>query len=83
MHRPPLLFAVACCAFAAACSGTASTGQGSNAGDRQSDAPPAAPAPSATEAATLEFTAPAVDGTTFRGADYAGDALAIWFWAPW
>ena len=77
MRRPLLLFAVACCAFAAACSGTASTGQGSNASDRQSDAP------SGTEAATLEFTVPAVDGTTFRGADYAGDALAIWFWAPW
>jgi len=24
-----------------------------------------------------------VDGERLDGADYAGDALALWFWAPW
>ncbi len=24
-----------------------------------------------------------VDGASLDGADYAGDSLALWFWAPW
>lgn len=31
----------------------------------------------------LDFTAPGVTGGQVVGADYAGDALALWFWAPW
>jgi hypothetical protein len=31
----------------------------------------------------LDFTLPAVDGGQIRGRDYAGKALALWFWAPW
>lgn len=31
----------------------------------------------------LRFTAPAVEGGTIEGADYAGRDLVIWFWAPW
>ena len=31
----------------------------------------------------LDFTAPLVGGGTLHGADYAGEDVAIWFWAPW
>jgi hypothetical protein len=31
----------------------------------------------------LDFSAPALDGGTVRGADFVGTDLAIWFWAPW
>lgn len=31
----------------------------------------------------LDVEAPAVGGGTVTFADYAGDALALWFWAPW
>jgi hypothetical protein len=31
----------------------------------------------------LDFTAPKLGGGDIVGADYAGKALAIWFWAPW
>lgn len=83
MRRTVLVFIAASSVFAAACSGGSSASGGSDGGQGGSNAPAAAPAPAATEATTLDFTAPAVDGSTVRGADYAGDALAIWFWAPW
>ncbi|MFO7591766.1 MAG: hypothetical protein R6X23_12880 [Acidimicrobiia bacterium] len=83
MRRSLLVFIAASSVLAAACSGATGTGGGSDTGEGRSDAPEAAPAPAANEATTLDFTAPAVDGGTVRGADYAGDALAIWFWAPW
>lgn len=31
----------------------------------------------------LQFTATTLDRTTFEGADYAGQDLMLWFWAPW
>lgn len=31
----------------------------------------------------LRFTAPALGGGTIRGADFAGEDLVMWFWAPW
>ena len=31
----------------------------------------------------LDFTAPLLGGGTLHGADYAGQDVAIWFWAPW
>jgi len=74
-----LVFVVACGVLVSACGGTATTGQGEN----TSEAPTPGAAPGTIDATTLDFTAPAVDGSTVRGADYAGRALAIWFWAPW
>lgn len=79
MRRSLLVFVVACGAIVGACGGTATTGQA----DDASQAPAPSGAPSGIDATTLDFTAPAVDGSTVRGADYADDALAIWFWAPW
>jgi hypothetical protein len=37
----------------------------------------------ATVPTILDFSAPALDGGTVRGADFVGTDLAIWFWAPW
>ncbi|HEU5300799.1 MAG TPA: hypothetical protein VFW06_01040 [Acidimicrobiia bacterium] len=79
MRRSLLVFVIACGVLVGACGGTATTGQGDDTSDARA---PGAP-PSAIEATALDFTAPAVDGGTVHGADYAGDALAIWFWAPW
>lgn len=31
----------------------------------------------------LDFSAPAVDGGTVQGGDYAKSGVALWFWAPW
>jgi hypothetical protein len=31
----------------------------------------------------LAFTATTVQGEAFDGADYAGQDLMVWFWAPW
>ena len=31
----------------------------------------------------LRFTSPALGGGTIDGADYAGNDLVMWFWAPW
>lgn len=31
----------------------------------------------------LDFTAPKLGGGTLEGADFAGQDVAIWFWAPW
>lgn len=43
----------------------------------------APPAPSAETSATLQVSAPGADGTTIDLADYAGQDLMLWFWAPW
>ncbi|TIC89018.1 redoxin domain-containing protein [Nocardioides sp. GY 10113] len=32
---------------------------------------------------TLDFTATALDGSTFDGASLAGSPAVLWFWAPW
>lgn len=46
--------------------------------------------PAATQAAAdpavpdvLAFSATTVDGGAVQGADYAGQDLLVWFWAPW
>ena len=31
----------------------------------------------------LDFRLPSVEGPEVDGQDYAGKALALWFWAPW
>lgn len=31
----------------------------------------------------LDFTAETVRGEPVDGADYAGQDLVLWFWAPW
>lgn len=52
-------------------------------------APPATTAPTATDAPAaavpqaLDFTAPAVAGGQVVGAEFVGEAVALWFWAPW
>ncbi|WP_049563914.1 redoxin domain-containing protein, partial [Nonomuraea sp. SBT364] len=49
-------------------------------------ASPPGPEQSAGEAsvpAALRFTAPTLDGRTFRGESLAGRPVAFWFWAPW
>jgi len=38
---------------------------------------------SAAAAEPLDFVAPDVRGGQVVGADYAGQAMVIWFWAPW
>lgn len=44
-------------------------------------ATPAATAPGIPE--VLAFSATTIDGRTVQGADYAGQDLLVWFWAPW
>jgi hypothetical protein len=88
MGSPParvvLVFAVV--ASIAACS---------DAGPQRNAAGPPAPpvtASRATQAPTeaagalpeiLNFSAPRLGGGTIEGADYRGQDLALWFWAPW
>ncbi len=31
----------------------------------------------------LQFQGTSLDGSTLNGADFAGKATALWFWAPW
>jgi len=45
--------------------------------------PPTAPSSPAAVPGLLDFTADAVEGGQVVGAEFAGQALAIWFWAPW
>ena len=33
--------------------------------------------------AALDFVAPDLDGGQVRGADYAGQDVVLWMWAPW
>jgi len=35
------------------------------------------------QSSVLEISAPAADGSTIDLADYAGQDLMLWFWAPW
>jgi len=43
-----------------------------------------APASTPTKTASiLDFTAPGLDGPEISGADYSGQDVALWFWAPW
>lgn len=73
-----LLLLVAGCAGDGGDAGTVATdAAGSADSDPQGDADAAA-VPEA-----LRFTATTVDGGTFEGADYAGQDLMLWFWAPW
>jgi ABC-type glycerol-3-phosphate transport system substrate-binding protein len=37
----------------------------------------------ATTGDELDFVAPDVRGGQVVGADFAGQAMVIWFWAPW
>lgn len=49
-------------------------------------APPSPPAPPDATGPVprlLDFTSPAVDGGQVVGSEFAGQALAVWFWAPW
>ncbi len=45
------------------------------------------PLPSASASAEvppqLRFTEPRLGGGIVRGADFAGEDLVMWFWAPW
>jgi hypothetical protein len=50
----------------------------------QPGSPGTGPAPSSNGGGdVLDFTAPLVGGGTLHGAEYAGEDVAIWFWAPW
>jgi hypothetical protein len=42
-----------------------------------------AQAPTDALPAVLDFSAPRLGGGTIEGADYQGQDLALWFWAPW
>lgn len=53
----------------------------STAGARGTTGAEVAGAPSVPEA--LQFSVAAVDGPQVVGADYAGQDVALWFWAPW
>ncbi|MEP6659136.1 MAG: hypothetical protein ABJD24_04380 [Acidimicrobiales bacterium] len=69
------LTAIALLVSLAACGGTAST-----ASETTVDA--SAATGLAEIPALLQFSAPLVGGGEFAGAEYAGRAMAFWFWAP-
>lgn len=84
--------------LAASCAGgdgpreapAATTGSPSTTVRPTSRAPAAPNQPVETEMASpaeipkeLRFEAPSLTGGTIRGADFAGQDLVIWFWAPW
>ena len=78
MRRVVVLIALA--AVAAACTGNGGQDHGVSVGG--SSRPPESGA-QVVGGSILDFTLPGVDGPEVRGADYAGKALALWFWAPW
>ncbi|MFU8850655.1 redoxin domain-containing protein [Micromonospora sp. SL1-18] len=39
--------------------------------------------PAASVPATLDFTAPTIDGGSFAGSSLAGKPAVLWFWAAW
>lgn len=45
-------------------------------------APDGSPRPEA-PAGVLDFTAPRLGGGRVAGSEFAGQNVAIWFWAPW
>lgn len=73
MPTRPLLAALVAACVLAACGGT-------DAGD-QVVGGDAGPDPADTD--LLDFEATAVDGSTVDVADFAGEDLVVWFWAPW
>lgn len=67
---------------AAACADAPTPPEPTPAGSGPATSPPAiseAPEP----AGVLRFEAPNLAGGVIRGADYAGQDVALWFWAPW
>ena len=81
-----LLLAVAVVG-AVACTGNDPSGSGR---DATGPAPaPSAPAPTGANPgadqapAPLRFEATGLDGSTVKGANFAGKDVALWFWAPW
>lgn len=45
--------------------------------------PPTVASPADVVPDLLDFTADAVEGGQVIGAEFAGETLAVWFWAPW
>lgn len=78
-------------------SGNAGPPGGASAGGAAASTPstasPAAGTPELSEATTaavdrpvpepLRFTAAGISGSPIAGADFAGQDVALWFWAPW
>jgi hypothetical protein len=46
-------------------------------------APDAPPQPAEAVAGILDFTAPRLGGGRVVGSEFAGQNVAVWFWAPW
>ena len=90
----PAVLAAAMAALGAACGGSGGTtaarppepgptaASPSPAAGVPSSGPPAAPA-TADVPEPLRFTATGVDGSPVVGASFAGQDVALWFWAPW
>ena len=86
--RPLVAAAVAACVLAACASDAGDQVVGGDAvpSTTTTAAPDAMPgtgdgAPAVPE--LLDFAASAVDGSTVDVAGFAGEDLAVWFWAPW
>jgi hypothetical protein len=59
-------------------------GTGGQGGDRAtSQSRPAQPASADRATNLLDFQAPKLGGGTVDGSDFAGQDVAMWFWAPW
>ena len=53
-------------------------------GERATFQSPRAQSTSANKASgMLDFQAPKLGGGTVNGSDFAGQDVAMWFWAPW
>ncbi|MGI8427403.1 MAG: hypothetical protein ACR2FO_08690 [Actinomycetota bacterium] len=68
----------------AACSGQNQAG-GKVTFETSSPKPGAVESPGVVESkgGLLDFQAPKLGGGVVNGADFAGQDLALWFWAPW
>jgi hypothetical protein len=85
--RSLLAFAAGTVTLMASCADPAASPP-SMRGPTEATAEPSSPTPSATGPQVevpheLQFTVPRLGGGTVRGADFAGQDLVMWFWAPW
>ncbi len=62
---------------------TAPASAGEEAPTPDATEPVAPDAPQAAVAELLDFSAASADGGTINMADYAGQDILLWFWAPW
>jgi hypothetical protein len=78
-----VVLALAVVASLAACSDADQRGNDAGATVPGTTTSRAAQAPTDAFPEILNFSAPRLGGGTIEGADYRGQDLALWFWAPW